>query len=266
MFLSANQTQAAELNFSVEPVIPDNQMDKGKTYFNLKMEPEQEQTLEVVLTNDTEEDITVDVGINQAVTNNNGIIDYNQQPDEYDESLQYLIDDIVDYEDEVVIEAENEVTYPIKINMPGDTIEGMVLAGIHFQEQEDEDNEEDKEGLENKFAYTVGLQLEMEEEDIKSDLKLHDINPTQVNYRNVVTVNLQNPEAKRVCQVFTGAVLTVRFGLFFKIYPNVVFYRLPLQADAFRGHGLGLLARKEHSLRGPRTRAVPAGVAVIRSR
>src|SRR5699024_11306311 len=80
--------------------------------------------------------------------------------------------------------------------MPGDTIEGMVLAGIHFQEQEDEDNEEDKEGLENKFAYTVGLQLEMEEEDIKSDLKLHDINPTQVNYRNVVTVNLQNPEAK----------------------------------------------------------------------
>src|SRR5699024_9347785 len=40
------------------------------------------------------------------------------------------------------------------------------------------------------------LQLEMEEEDIKSDLKLHDINPTQVNYRNVVTVNLQNPEAK----------------------------------------------------------------------
>src|SRR5699024_8397646 len=73
----------------------------------------------------------------------------------------------------------------------------------------------------------------------------------------------QEEEMEGVCQVFTGAVLTVRFGLFFKIYPNVVFYRLPLQADAFRGHGLGLLARKEHSLRGPRTRAVPAGVAAL---
>jgi len=70
---------------------------------------------------------------------------------------------------------------------------------------------------------------------------------------------------ERVCQVFTGAALTVRFGFFFKIYPSVVFCQLPLQADAFRGHGPGLLPRIIRSLRGPGTRACPAGVAALRS-
>lgn len=196
VFLSVGPVQAAELNFSVNPVIPDNQLDKDKTYFNLKMDSEQEQTLEVVLSNDTEEDVTVEVNVNQAVTNNNGIIDYNQQPDEYDTSLEYLIEDIVDYDEEVVVEAQSEVTYPITVQMPDDEIEGMILSGIHFQEKEDKEKEDNKEGLENKFAYTVGLQLMMDESDIESDLKLHDIEPTQVNHRNVVTANLQNPEAR----------------------------------------------------------------------
>ena len=38
---------ASEFNFAVNPVIPENQIDKEKTYFDLKMEPGAVQTVEV---------------------------------------------------------------------------------------------------------------------------------------------------------------------------------------------------------------------------
>ncbi|WP_275667513.1 WxL protein peptidoglycan domain-containing protein [Bacillus haynesii] len=47
--LGSIKTWASELNFSVETVIPENQINKKLTYFDLLMEPSKKQTLEIVL-------------------------------------------------------------------------------------------------------------------------------------------------------------------------------------------------------------------------
>lgn len=51
-FLKGSFVSASELNFAVEPVIPENQRDKTKTYFDLLVKPDIEQTIEINLRNE----------------------------------------------------------------------------------------------------------------------------------------------------------------------------------------------------------------------
>ena len=71
--LSAN---AAEMKFAVTAVIPENQIDKNQTYFDLKMQPGQKQTIQVQMKNDTNKEVVVESFANTAITNSNGITDY----------------------------------------------------------------------------------------------------------------------------------------------------------------------------------------------
>ena len=75
-FIVTDSSFAAEINFSVNTVIPDNQIDKAKTYFNLNMSPNQQQDITTTLKNDTKKDVTINVAVNSAKTNANGVIDY----------------------------------------------------------------------------------------------------------------------------------------------------------------------------------------------
>jgi len=183
---------ASELNFGVSAVIPENQIDKNQTYFDLRMEPNEEQTLEVNLRNDTKEDVVIHVDVNTAMTNNNGVIDYSQTDFERDDSLEIDIEDLVEYDQEVTIEAESTKTFEIHLNMPDEEIDGILLGGIYFQEKENEDSSTDEGQISNKFAYVIGLKLSMNDTEVHPELTLNAVQPTQVNYRNVVTANIQN--------------------------------------------------------------------------
>lgn len=185
---------ASELNFSVSAVIPDNQVDKNQTYFDLHMEPNQKQTIEITMRNDTKEPVTVEVDVNTAMTNNNGVIDYSQADFERDPTLKVDITDLVDYEEEITVEANSSITYPIQVKMPAEEVSGILLGGIHFNEKKEEKPKEEKAQIENKFAYVIGLKMGMNEPEVEPSLELNEVKATQINYRNAVTANLQNTE------------------------------------------------------------------------
>lgn len=187
---------ASELNFSVTAEIPENQIDKKQTYFDLHMEPKQKQTLNVEMRNDTKEDVVIEVNVNTAMTNSNGIIDYSQTSFERDPTLEVDLEDLVDYEKEVTIKAESTRTFPLHLQMPDDKVSGILLGGIHFQEKEDASADaDDKAQIENKFAYIIGLKMSMEDSKLDPSLELNEVKATQINFRNAVTANLQNTQA-----------------------------------------------------------------------
>lgn len=64
------------MKFAVTAVIPENQIDKSQTYFDLKMQPGQKQTIQVQMKNDTNKEVVVESFANTAITNSNGITDY----------------------------------------------------------------------------------------------------------------------------------------------------------------------------------------------
>ena len=67
--------EASEITFS-KAILPDNQRTKETSYFDLRVAPNQTQKLQIELTNQTANDITVLASANAAITNDNGLADY----------------------------------------------------------------------------------------------------------------------------------------------------------------------------------------------
>ena len=70
--------QEGDVEFSVKTIIPDNQVDTKKSYFDLRMKPEQKQEIETILYNSSDEEITINISVHSATTNQNGLIVYEQ--------------------------------------------------------------------------------------------------------------------------------------------------------------------------------------------
>ncbi len=190
---------ASEFNFGVYTVIPDNQIDKQKSYFNLKMEPNQKQTLTIQLKNDTEEDVVIEPIIHSATTNINGVVEYGPTSAERDSSLPYELGDLIQTEKEITIPAKGSKDLQLNVTMPEEEFDGILAGGITLEEKKttSKNTEETTKGvsIENKYAYVVGITLQETDEIVKQDLQLHEVKVGQVNARNVINATLQNPTA-----------------------------------------------------------------------
>ncbi|HBM2518137.1 TPA: DUF916 and DUF3324 domain-containing protein [Enterobacter hormaechei subsp. xiangfangensis] len=191
---------ASEFNFAVNPVIPENQIDKEKTYFDLKMAPGTVQTVEVQLRNDTDQEVVIVPVIASATTNLNGVVEYGENDIEADETLPYDMADLIEVDEEITIPKQSQITLPLKITMPSESFEGVIAGGLTLKEtieETDTADSEEEQGLaiKNEYAYVVAILLRQNTTEVSPDLKLLDVGPGQVNARNTINVTLQNPEA-----------------------------------------------------------------------
>ncbi|MBJ6721677.1 DUF916 and DUF3324 domain-containing protein [Bacillus sp. PR5] len=191
------KTYAAEMNFSVTAIIPENQVDKSQTYFDLMMAPGEKQKIQVQLKNDTSREVVVETYANTAITNSNGITDYSTTNPKLDSTLKIPFSQIAKVEKETKIPSKSTVTLDVEIEMPNEQFDGVILGGLYFKEKENnrEKGKSDNVQVENKYAYVVGVMLRETNISIKPDMKLNEVKPGQVNARNVVTANLQNTKA-----------------------------------------------------------------------
>ena len=89
----SKEVHANEFNFSVNPVLPENQIGESG-YFNLQMSPGQSQTLTITLKNTTDKTVVVEEEIASAITNINGVVEYSPNKIKADSTLKY---NLVDY-------------------------------------------------------------------------------------------------------------------------------------------------------------------------
>jgi len=201
---------ASEFNFAVNPVVPENQIDKELTYFDLKMNPGAQQTLNVQLRNDTDKDITVEASINSATTNLNGVVEYGSNKIKPDESLKYNLKDYAKIDGEITLAKHTEKEVPVSVTMPKESFDGVMAGGITFKEKTDDSNanSEDKGlSIKNEYSYVVALLLRQNTTDVQPDLKLKIVEPDQVNARNVINIGLQNPKAAYLNQLNVSAAI-----------------------------------------------------------
>lgn len=185
------------MKFSVSAVIPENQNDKNQSYFNLKMQPGQKQILKVKLRNSTNKEVIVITSANTAITNSNGITDYSTTNSKLDNTLKIPFSKITKVNQETKIPAKSTVTLEVEIKMPKEPFDGVILGGLYFKEKEEfskSNNQSSGVQIKNQYAYVIGVLISESEKEIKPDLKLNEIKPTQKNSRNVITANLQNIE------------------------------------------------------------------------
>lgn len=187
--------QAAErVGYSVQALLPENQLDQSVSYFNLRAEPETEQELALEVFNHESEEMTFRVDVFNASTNSNGLIVYEEQ-EEPDPSLTNPVTELVVLEEEkMTVPAGEARLVKAILNTPEEEFDGIKLGGIHVERVFEEQEAEKGVNIENRYAYVVGLQLSENDSEIDPELHLLGIEPQLINYRPAVIAKIQNSE------------------------------------------------------------------------
>lgn len=205
--LGTEAVSAEEMSFSVEAQLPDNQRDKSKTYFDLRVSPGTKEELKVEIKNNKDEEITVQIQANTAITNDNGVIDYGELKPKLDKTLETPFASIAKVEPELILAPNEKKIVTIPVEIPKESFDGIILGGLYFTQKETDKEAKTDAGMqiENKFAYVVGVRLSANDEPVESNLELLDVAAGQRNYRNVIVATLQNPMPRILGQMTVNA-------------------------------------------------------------
>ncbi|NBA63639.1 DUF916 and DUF3324 domain-containing protein [Enterococcus mundtii] len=190
LILGFDQLALADSNdFSVVPVLPENQNPDVLSYFDLTVTPNQKQTLKIRIKNNSNESTKYNLYVNTATTNQNGIIDYSITDFEKDESLKLSLKDCLTLKEQYVdVPANSEKEVSLELSIPEITFEGIALGGITVEPT----TEEGSEGINNVFTRTLAIQLAETTKDIVPKLEGGEVIISQENLRNNVNFELRN--------------------------------------------------------------------------
>jgi hypothetical protein len=196
VIIGVNNVKANELKFSVNPILPENQVNPQVGYYNLLLNPGQKQTLKVELANQTSKDVTVDVSISSATTNINGVVEYSPNDIKPDSTLKYNLKDYAKTPSKVEIPSKSTKTIEVNVTMPAENFSGIMAGGITFKEDEGSPQAKDSKSsgitIQNKYQFVVGLLMQQNKDVVAPTLQMNSVTPAQVNYRNVINANFQN--------------------------------------------------------------------------
>lgn len=182
--------------FTVRAVIPDNQLDRSLSYFDLRMEPGQKQMLSVEIINNNNYSMKATIAVNNASTGTNGTIVYSLKGI-HDDSMVLSVEEAAKVlTPELIVPANSSVFAEIALEMPEKEFEGTILGGIYVTaEPETAQAADPAEGgiqIENKLAYVIGLKLHESPEAMQPNLNLLGVKPAAADLRTAVAINLQN--------------------------------------------------------------------------
>ncbi|MDR0879756.1 MAG: DUF916 and DUF3324 domain-containing protein [Clostridioides sp.] len=196
--MSTGMVNALDSDFTVSANIPENQVDKSKSYFDVLVTPGQQETLEVVVKNTGDKDIIILPTVNSATSSPTGVINYGDTDAKKDSTLKYSMKDIIKVDKEVSIPKNSEKVVQFKLTAPAEKFDGILAGGFTFRQKEEEKKTEETQttgaNIKNTYAFIIGVVLHQDDsKNINADLRLNDVKATQSNARTIIASNLQNP-------------------------------------------------------------------------
>lgn len=191
---SAAENPAGATGFTYSITFPDNQVDKELGYYQLKMTPGQHQKLTIALSNPSDEKVTIDVKVNGAKTNQNGVIEYGESTIKNDPSLKFDFTELVKAPESVDLAPGETKNLELTIDMPETSYDGVIAGGVQLMRAGQTNAATDGGGSKiiNQYAYVIGMVLQETETKIDPDLTLNNVKAGQSNYRNAIFVNFSN--------------------------------------------------------------------------
>ncbi|WP_429947963.1 DUF916 and DUF3324 domain-containing protein [Enterococcus sp. DIV1297f] len=190
------EAEETTLNTYVTPHFPESQVDENKGYYELRLAPGQKETLRLEVGNSSVDPIKIQITPHTAYTNVLGTVEYGKDALEADPTLVHSLDELMT-SSEVIALAENETkVVEILLEMPEEAFEGYLAGGLRIvevkNEEESEAPEEEGVAIKNEFAHVVGVVVSNTGDSVQPVLELLDVFADQLNYRNVISVTLQN--------------------------------------------------------------------------
>ena len=184
------------LNFYVTPEFSENQKSGNDRYFQLNLAPDTTEKLTLKLQNANAEAKKIKITPHTAYTNVMGVVEYGQDAEEADPTLKHSLAELIEQPEIIELAGNETKTVTLDLNMPKEEFEGLLAGGLRVSEVKEEATEEtsNEEGvaIQNDFAYIIGVVVSNKQDAVQPDLELLDVFADQLNYRNVISANLQN--------------------------------------------------------------------------
>ncbi|MGX7151078.1 DUF916 and DUF3324 domain-containing protein [Enterococcus ureasiticus] len=168
------QEKSKETNsFYVQAVIPQNQVDINKSYFDLKMLPEEEQELQVKLVNPEDAPISVSVNAINATTTEEGMIDYTVKGIK-DKALAYPFESLIKVlETTISLQPYETKIARFHLKMPKERYDGVIVGGLRFTKNSPESETKSKDvTIQQRFHYVVGVVLNETDASVLPDYEM----------------------------------------------------------------------------------------------
>ncbi|AMP19854.1 hypothetical protein AZF37_00475 [endosymbiont 'TC1' of Trimyema compressum] len=191
----ACQILADDEYMTMEANLPSNQIHTNETFFDLSIQPEMSQVLEVTLVNNKDADVELEGEITNAWTTMNGEIDYSPTKYPLDVSLQNPLSTILELnEKEISLPAKTTKKITANLKIPKDIKKGIILGGIQYREKKNKNDIANKTQVDNISALIKGVKLNY---DIapEPNIIINKAGVTRYKRIPVITINVQNTEA-----------------------------------------------------------------------
>lgn len=205
-----SEVLADGIAYGVKANIPENQIDKKVTYFDLLVKPGDTQSISLTITNSGPEEITLGIKTNTAATNKNGVIDYSKSGSDKDSSLEVNFSDIITGPEEITLSPKESKDVTYELSIPKEEFQGTVLGGFYIAQigGESEQKQEENVQIKNEYSYVIAVKLTESDAKVLPELALNDVKPGLENYRTAVTANIQNIKPTIIDKLHIKAVVT----------------------------------------------------------
>lgn len=197
MTVSAEPSEEEKLGYSVRIVQPTTQIDPTKGYFYVETTPGKPQELEVKVKSTKKEPVTVKMSVTNAITGNNGTIDYSEDKTLSDPTLTDSIQSMTKLsEEKITVQNFEEKTVKVTLTPPDKPYEGVKMGALVFTL--DTGKDEKAKGVSTEFAYRIGLITAGSGDEFNNGqtLVLEEVKASIKRGKKMVLAKLQNPEPK----------------------------------------------------------------------
>lgn len=200
LFGLGQRVNAEGMDFSVEAILPENQVDTDKSYFDLKVTPNSHQELLFKVSNLSEKNSEIEITLNPGWTNQNGVLSYANTDKEIDESMSFPITQLIKENKKVVeLKPLEEKIVSFKLETPKKEFDGVIVGGFVFKKlttNKAQETEKAEVVLKNDIQLVKGIQLIETSKIIPEVLTIKSARAGVVNYRNAFILNFQNPQPR----------------------------------------------------------------------
>jgi hypothetical protein len=185
--------------FDIKKAPSEYQINKDVSYFDLLLKPEQEEHLTVILENNSNEKIKLNLSINKAITNQNGVVEYSGANKDNSKTAPYNIEELITLSDKEVSLApseKKEVTLTVK--MPKNEFSGTLAGALYVIEIP---QSEATNTIRNILSREIAILLSNSTKEITPNIIFNDVKAIHNNERNAIEINMENVTATYIKNV-----------------------------------------------------------------
>ncbi|WP_125713303.1 DUF916 and DUF3324 domain-containing protein [Companilactobacillus kedongensis] len=194
LFNQTTKVEAAgDKSYSIQSVLPDNQIDKNESYFDLKVEPNKDQTLKIIIFNTGSKSIKVTAEVNNAYTADSATIGYDKYNKKTYKSTLPELTSLVEgaRRKSVSLKAGESKEVSFNVKSPDKEYKGIILGGVTTIANVSPTKSKNL-NIQNQVRYVKGVVLRSKDDAINPDMHLTDAYPKAVSGSKGIAFKMDN--------------------------------------------------------------------------